>query len=61
MADEKHRRKGESDGATGRYNPPDGSGFGDILFQQVFGQSQADREYHEGYKKGQSARRKRGR
>ena len=56
---ESDRRQGESHGATGRYDPPDGAGFADLAIQALFGQSQADKDYHEGHEKGSQDRKNR--
>lgn len=53
---ESDRRQGQSDGAKGEYNPPDGTGWIDVVVQQVTGQSEADKDYHQGWEEGHKSR-----
>jgi hypothetical protein len=53
---ESDRRQGQSDGATGKYNPPDGCGFADIFFSQILGESEANKDYEHGYEEGRKQR-----
>lgn len=44
-----NRDRGTEDRRQGRYNPPDGTGWTDSLTQQIFGETQANKDYRKGY------------
>ena len=55
---ENDRRRGQSDGAKGDYNPPQGTGFVDCATRIIFGQTEADRDYERGHEEGKDFRKK---
>ena len=55
---ESDRRRGQSQGTKGKYNPPQGTGFVDCATRILFGQTKADSDYERGHKQGNDFRKK---
>lgn len=41
--------RGVEDARQDRYEPPDGTGWDSVISGSIFGASQADQDYHDGY------------